>query len=325
MNFSNKVSFLSFVAMCLVVYGHTVDGDHAANEAVAFWLTGWNVPFFFFISGIFFAKTLGKYAALTIVEKKTKTLVVPFLIWCIFGWALNGFILWNGDYAWHDNIFGIPNAPPFCNPTLWYVEALIKYMVIVLMMYKIVGKKFYSAVVLICYLVAFCFYPKLIPGTAASPVYFIAGLLLTGLADRPLAARQNRILLGLACVIMIATRLVLYRYSAGAVNSVVRIFNAFSWIVLLWAAYDLFGKKLPVDRLLSHAWTHRTFFVYCCHFPLAILARHYMAPCVGSFSYWGRSAAYLIGYVCVVGLSFGFAELCARVLPRAYRVVSGGR
>ena len=156
---SRKVTVLSFVAMVCVVMIHS----HATGtiEHPAAWCvfmqtllmrmaTNWAVPFFFVVSGFFFAArnlqrspccVCGGYGQL--LRKKFRTLFIPYVLWALIGTVismalvmLNNHIMHHGlfertfmaaDGFWGkiDSLFGITRDGPSGNLALWYVRSLL--------------------------------------------------------------------------------------------------------------------------------------------------------------------------------------------------------
>ncbi len=111
---SKKITVLSFVAMMAVVMIHS----HALGtiENPASWcvflqtfffraITAWAVPFFFVVSGYFFAKST--YFRQTgggcchFIAKKARILLVPYLLWTIIGTAISVPLIMGNNFIMH--------------------------------------------------------------------------------------------------------------------------------------------------------------------------------------------------------------------------------
>ena len=143
---SRRLSTLSFVAACLVVFIHSVLGGDPAD-----WLglfeheikryTDLAVPIFFFLSGFFLAGHLGEPGWWRReVGKRVGTLLVPYVAWSLIGaalaWGLDPLLwklsgqggtgwAWPKGYEWL-NLFGInvwAERTPLVG-VLWYVRSL---------------------------------------------------------------------------------------------------------------------------------------------------------------------------------------------------------
>ena len=77
------------IAILLVVVGHII----TAQGIVFFSISACHMPLFFFVSGFFFEKSITKYEEKTVIIKKTKTLLIPFISWSIIAFIINSFFL----------------------------------------------------------------------------------------------------------------------------------------------------------------------------------------------------------------------------------------
>lgn len=91
---SQKLRIISFVATISVVVIHTNHLEMFKECSVAWWignligyLQRWAVPYFFLVSGFFFARAFEKQPLFrywkTFLLVKVKTLLVPYLLWGI--------------------------------------------------------------------------------------------------------------------------------------------------------------------------------------------------------------------------------------------------
>jgi surface polysaccharide O-acyltransferase-like enzyme len=153
---SRKITVLSFIAMICVVMIHS----HAIGtiENPASWCvfiqslfmrtaTNWAVPFFFIVSGYFFASrnlnNFKKSGYFRLMRKKYSSLFIPYILWALIGTVisvllivLNNYISSRGLFertflapegCWSkiDLLFGVTYNGPKGNLALWYVMALL--------------------------------------------------------------------------------------------------------------------------------------------------------------------------------------------------------
>lgn len=83
---SEKSRVLSCLAMVAVVIGHSRPETLMGRVVGRFTLFA--VPLFFTVSGFYFIKSLEKYDRMVLIKKKVKTLLVPYLCWCLLGWMV---------------------------------------------------------------------------------------------------------------------------------------------------------------------------------------------------------------------------------------------
>ena len=157
---SRKVTVISLVAMMSVVAIHshaigTMENPERWLEVTQTLLframTSWAVPFFFVVSGYFFAR--GTYCKrgggyIPFIATKARTLLVPYLLWTIIGTAIamplymgNNLIMHRGllertflanGFGWAavDSFFGITKNGPAGNLALWYVRTLMVFFLL---------------------------------------------------------------------------------------------------------------------------------------------------------------------------------------------------
>ena len=121
---SEKVKFLSCIAMIAVVAGHSAPRTAMGMAVDRVFLFA--VPWFFFVSGFYFIKSVESRGILELVKRKIKTLLLPYVIWCLLGWV----IFRPSLPMLCCEIFGLAHSYPIGNLPLWYVMALMIFMII---------------------------------------------------------------------------------------------------------------------------------------------------------------------------------------------------
>lgn len=309
---SRILSWLRFPLAALVVFIHT---DYSRNTADAAFYIGTflsgcvaqiAVPAFFFISGyLFFAKleNYGLQEYKTIMCRKAKTLLVPYLLWIAL--AYYGYGLWTGfssDVKPWDfyRIFwagsdGFTATSPLgysfsllCTPAglavLWFIRDLIIAMILSPLIWWIVRKcRLYSIVLfLLPYLltlgipvkgfglVALCFFP------------IGATLSILGYGITDVFVRKRRILISLFAVLLVI-KFILdinnahYHRILPQMLTIVGVAAAFG--IAYVALQYKFSEKIIVLGEIS-------FFVYVCHtlpifYPLTHITNYISANCIG--------------------------------------------
>ncbi len=154
---SRRIRILSLLAMVSVVIKHsaptlpfTEPVDLFFRSLLTTSWTNWAVPYFFIVSGFFFANSSDSGYGLQ-VRKKIKTLLLPYIMWAIIGFLimtplnmLNNIM--TGKPVIEHTVFGLQGLMsvwsafgivanpirgmdgllgPACNGPLWYVRALL--------------------------------------------------------------------------------------------------------------------------------------------------------------------------------------------------------
>jgi len=360
---SRKMTVLSIIAMLAVVFIHSTAYFTLANPArwnifaetlVTRSFTRWAVPFFFVVSGFWFGR--GAYISEKtgcgeLLKKKWKTLLVPYLCWCVMGFLVSlplivgnnllcGKGLWErtifaipGLWAKFDAFFGVTNVGPQSNMPLWYVRCLL-VMFLFAPIWKLVLKIPHGAIGLLVFALAnVWFYPIPVPYVSVPTFAFVWFAIGLSLAQFPV--ERWRVLRGWMLV-----SLVLYALGSVAIAALVsgyvsvsqemksvvldRLETALvpsSGILFFWGLYD----RIPNLATIPLPWCFRqTFFIYCLHEIIC--------------SYWMSSLKYALGKTdmvtfcisCIVPwLSIGVCVLAAvgvhRWRPRFYGMITGER
>lgn len=343
---SRKIKVLSSVAMVAVVMIHS----HALGtfERPAPWclflqtflfraITSWAVPFFFVVSGYFFAKCAyfaqggGGYGLF--IAKKARTLLLPYLLWTILGTAIsfplivgNNYIMHRGlfertclasGFGWNalDSFLGLTANGPSGNLALWYVRTLLIFFAVA-PVWKFV-LKLNKMLTLACglLLVTFCSEPW-IPHTGLR--YSSFGWLLLGVGIAELGIERLRIprwlVIASGCTYFASS---LYVGLGGFDNfAVIPVSGVLFW----WGLYDRFMLS---DRPLPSCF-FITFWVYCLH---GVVTGWFLS---GTLFVFGKTNASVMvaSFASIFGalaVSLTTGHYVKKSLPRFYYVLTGGR
>lgn len=299
MKTTDRIRVISFIAMWMVVVIHfpLVAGAGTSFSIVRDALTQWAVPWFFFVSGAFAARSLAKHGWREFSVKKFWGLIVPYVIWMY-----------------------LPRLAELHNSMLWYLHSLIVFMAFTLLFDKILARLGYARrlVVATCMLVGIFGLHRLgvsdLIGTPTSPFYFAGGYLLSDwFIERDIghSVAQHSWVIALVVVLAIVLRLLWFvLHLQGVPEMFVRNLAAVTTASALWlifARFDRADVEIP-------QWMRATFFVYCCHGPILML--------VGRLGWSCPFGAYFFAAPLVF---FLFAAVIRRVCPRVYGILSGGR
>lgn len=107
------------IAIYLVVLGHLQLKSYNASIVL---IASCHMPVFFFISGLFFKKSVDKYSAKEFMLNKIRTLIIPYLIWSAIAFAENMLmlIIQGKQEEWIDEAYDI-----FINSrSVWFLIVL---------------------------------------------------------------------------------------------------------------------------------------------------------------------------------------------------------
>ena len=343
--FSRKIKVLSFLAMVTVVMIHS----HALGtfENAVPWclfvqkflfrtITSWAVPFFFVISGYFFAR--GAYFIQGaeyrwFIAKKVQTLLLPYLLWVIIGTAISMPLIMGNNYMMHRGLFErtflangfgwkaldsflcITSNGPSGNLALWYVRTLLIFFALA-PIWKFV-LKLNNMLTVACGLLLVVFGSELwIPFTGLK--YGSFGWLFLGVGIAEFGVERIRFPRWLVIVFgCIYIALSVYVASCGVdCYAMVPLSGVLFW----WGLYDwLMSSYRHLPACLS-----MTFWVYCLH---GVVTGWFLA---GTLFVLGKTnaSAMIASFASIFGalaISFAAGYYVKKMLPRFYNVLTGGR
>ncbi len=288
LRFSLKISVLSFCAMLAVMFIHSSDivggGDIVTWETVLLHfmgssLTSWAVPFFFVVSGFFFWRTgelwrNGLGAWKTTLRKKMRTLVVPYLMWCIIGAvSVLPLVLWSNHIAGRSlfertfiqsgtfgrsliDLFGIEFVP-IGNVPLWYVRTLISIFIFSPLFIFMIRRIKWIGFCLAC-VCAFASPFLSIPFVTYQSRglgYFYFGMMLAECTWVKNHVPKSTVVVSGIIVLLLLVDDLTWRKCAAILPAALMTF--------LWGLYDHF-PRVQRDFTLPW-WMRQTFWVYCLH------------------------------------------------------------
>ena len=354
---SRKVTALSFVAMVCVVMIHShAIGTHENPKPWCVFVqallmrtaTDWAVPFFFVVSGFFFAAlnleklSISWYGKL--LGKKLRTLLVPYVLWTLIGTVfsmslvvVNNHIMHHGlfertfmaaDGFWGriDSLFGVTRGGPSGNLALWYVRSLL--MLFALSPLLAVVSKIHKAALFVVGLLLALTVPevsiKFLSLKLGSVGWFCVGMGVSQLALE--TRRMPNLLFAFAGVGWCALSVLGAMERAGWFSTTrtlayVMPFAALSGILFWWGLYDRLSCLRRGDL---PGWFKMTFWVYCLH---GVVTCWILAPTqylLGK-SEWVAMLASCLSVFGSIVFSLATGQLVKHYFPKVYVVLSGGR
>lgn len=181
----NRVSWIDYakgIGIILVVYGHVLRGINSAQMGLSkdFFdisdkiVYGFHMPLFFFLSGLFAEKWLKK-GFLDGMIQKTKTLICPYLVWCI----IQGSIMivlssyTNSRVSWNS----IPKIVYQPIEQFWFLYVLFLIFLLYYVIRKILNIRLLLMVSLVTYIFGQFFNFWLIDNVVVNLFFFSLGVL----------------------------------------------------------------------------------------------------------------------------------------------------
>ena len=325
MNNSKKIELISLLAMIGVVWWHCYCG----SQIELWFIPGfcvWSVPWFFFLSGVLFCRTLDSKSNKVIILQKARSLLVPYVIWCIIGAMITCFIRgWGGGGVL--GCFGLiaQKIHPGGNSALWYVRTLMIFIGIVMLL-DFINKRFLGnnrsilfALSIIFIALTSRFVVNL--GPSSSSFYFILGMMLSGFILTKTVTRKAAGLIGVfSLMVAIFMRILWFKSGYDFANAGGTILANASVILLLaglWFLFDFLPMKIVQSSFIAK-FSCLTAFVYFMHYPINDYVKHI-------FGWTSPDVMFVL--LCLLGpLTYLIIALVVkRYFNKAYVLLSGGR
>ena len=324
-----RAKIVSLLASYCVVLIHTVRHPWRLDVAI---MTQWAVPWFLFLSGVFFRVALDKYDMVHIIKDRSKKLLWPYIIFGLFGYIVtappppevNDSI---------NNIFGLMSASPAYNQPLWFLKSLYICSIVYLGCFMLFGKLQSS---IIKNFLCVGFYLGLVSALViytdvlsmpASPFYFIIGVCCSQVFLKRDTIPNIDVAIYVALGLIVGSCVIRYVWDPSCIMfsaysgqmRVVRNITNVTMICAVWILSGVLPAKPWTVKLLNMA--PASLLIYLCHFPLLQILKR--------FSCLDRVYSSTVGS-CIVSLVMTLAimyvwRLLRRYAPRCLAIVQGGR
>lgn len=279
----------------------------------------WHVPWFYLLSGFMLSASLDRYGARACLAKRTRTLLLPYIIWCGIGFLVGSCV--RGENASLDGWLGLSSAFPIGNPHLWYLHCLIVFSFAVVLLWWMLSRMANAprAIVVICAYVlvfgaAICGNIGTLIGTPTSPIYFIIGFAFSQVCATNQSYYMPTAKWFSVAVVFVAVLLRVLWFVvdwSGSMEQALRFACVLSEIVAIWFAADwvlkrCFTKESKIPWLITPV-----FFVYCFH---GFVLKPLSAVTGGGWH-----------FVATLVISFCVAWSLNRFLPLLYLLLTGRR
>lgn len=341
---SVKLKVISFFSMLLVVFRHAYNlGENvivAKKECVSFFVqifvssgfTSIAVPIFFSISGFFLF--LGKKQSFReyflLLNKKFKSLVIPYLFWSIF-WFLIYFL--KGHYKDY-SVTTILNDI-FINPIplqFWFIRDLFGLVVISPLIYLLIK---YTNGFIIFILLFIWYFNVLIPlNESIALLFFAIGSYLAIKGINLKLSKDYSLALILLWLLILFFQTFLIFNSKENISILKLIQNNFvinfldkSGIVLgmlvIWKIYDLLFNHIDVANYKWFSITDLSFFIYAFHLPILWMVPSYIYRFVGHNQF--SLLIYIIAPTLLILFGLVLGTSLKRYMSPFFGIITGGR
>lgn len=353
---SEKLKAISFILMVMVVILHSYNLEVKLDSKIVLVDAGLNsfiqnfickgittiaVPLFFIISGYLFFLNIKNGSLIEFIakyKKRIKTLVLPYLIWSIYG-LLFVFILqtipisrpffYNAlifDYSFSQLLTTI-----FIHPIpyqLWFIRDLIILIFLTPLWYKLLTNiKHY---VLLLFLITWFIEFNFILFSHEALLFFLAGgyLGLNKISLQHFNFKKKSLLFVMAWLMLTFTETMLLHlnYQQEWVIIAVHKVEILTGIIALWGIYDFYfeGKKKDISSYKVYFLFQFSFFLYAFHEPVLSIFRKGLNKLIGH-SEIESFTIFLIAPTLTILTSIILGYYIKKITPKLYFLLTGGR
>lgn len=345
---SNKLTFFSFWLIVLVVLLHSLNVDFTICDnficsfqyLLSHKLAQIAVPLFFFISGYlyFLKKDIDKkndhLFFITAIKKRFKTIMLPFVLWYLFMYFLQQLPVIKEYFsepihlmAFQDKILNLFYYP--LNYPFWFLRELmvlimltpllflgIKYLRVIFVFLLVPIVIFFKNIVII--------YDYTILGSI--PLLFFSLGAFLSLNKMDITFKPKKINAILLLIFWIGFNLMsIYAEKYSFLDEMVirgwDIFKDFLGCIAVWYLYDLYNRDY---QWKNYSFYNYSFFIFAFHgIPALILVRISSIMCKENPYY--LFLAYVIIFISSVVISIFMGKSTNKLLPKAYKILTGSR
>lgn len=295
----------------------------------------WSVPWFFLCSGFFFVDSYDRHGILGLLRRKTFSLLLPYVIWCLLGaLIMQAPVCELGFVGAVVKMFALQGTHPSWNRALWFLRALILFSLIGSITLYGIGyfRILQGRVRLVVYALIFLSLVQLIKlcgikfGPGSSSVYFVLGALLSSTLrgqDRlgRFIMEHVRVVSWILIVGAVLFRMLWfvlgfsYDNPGGVIGHLINNLAVVLFILWIWYVGD---KLSPAKDGWLMTVCSVSSFVYFSHQPLMDYVWRTTHSLLGA-----TDLAFIANFI-VAMMAFPTLALILRRLP-GYRILSGGR
>lgn len=353
---SDKLRIISLLLMTLVVLLHSYKADIKFAAGNLDFKSGYNffiqlffsegiariaVPLFFCMSGyLFFSNFNGTIREFILkYKKRTRSLLVPFLLWSIWGLVFY-FILQLlpqssrfftkeliMDYSFTKTLHTILLNPiPY---QLWFLRDLIILVIISPLIYWMIRHLKAIPVVLLFIIWLGLFEFNFLIFRAESIFFFATGAYLA-IYNRNLPVKRldqkGYLVFAFLWIITVALKTILIYQGSGQMTLILFMskLGILSGIMALWSLYDIVMKYKTGPNITLLYVSAFSFFIYGFHEPVLTIVQKGLFYVTGAAEVM-ITINYILAPAITLILSIAVGSLLKRYLTNVYRLMSGGR
>ena len=347
---SLKIKRISFLLIVMVVFLHSYNIDIKQGGKILVFAKDWNwfiqnfisngltriaVPMFFLISGylFFLDQKFDRQAILVKIKKRVKTLVVPYLLWTLFGLLLY-FILQSlpqsqsfftkkliKDYTFSEWLNAIFNEPiPY---QLWFLKDLIVMVFLSPIIYFVLKKA--REVFLLIIFGFWLFNQDTVFLTSEALLFFSLGMYGNIQPQNAIEKLHPKTaLVALLWLGLLVTKTVLGFYNFPEIYVTLSLkASIIAGLFAFWQLYDSVAKT-QLEATSFDKWIGLSFFLYAFHEPFFTIIKKALFTLLPKTpaSYF---LVYCIAPLIIIGIALLLGKFLKEKLNPFYSVITGNR
>lgn len=354
---SEKLKIISLISMLMVIFLHSYNLPEKFNSIdikfkniydiniflqtfLSQGIIRTAVPIFFTISGyLFFLNFKGEINEFIIkYKKRIKSLVIPFLLWSIWGLL---FLLFLQLFPFTKNFFKenliinysfekILNTI-FIKPIpyqLWFIRDLIVLVFISPLIYWILKILKFSAIIVLLIIWIDIFNFNLIIFSNEAILFFCLGSYLSISDSNFLLKKLNKkIYLTIFClwILIVTFKSILICQNSDQIL-LIKLLHKFSIIIgmlALWSMYDIIMSKKTPNKTILYV-SQYSFFLYAFHEPLLMILQNGLLHMTGKNDFFSI-LIYIIAPIIIIISGIIIASFMRKYLFKFYELITGTR
>ena len=351
---SDKLKAISFLLMGMVVFLHSYNLrikfstgteviQHGYNSFIQDFIsqgvTRIAVPLFFAISGYLFFLNIKNGSIsefLTKYKKRSKSLVLPYLIWSIYGIILYltlQSIPFSKNYFTNELIanysFSHLISTIFINPIpyqLWFIRDLIILIAISPILYWLV--KYLKLYLIILLVITWIYGFNYFIFSNEALLFFVLGALLSikniNIQQSYLSHRYLIFLIMWAVLLIIKTYLLYINFENELLILILHKLSILIGIISIWSLYDNIFKERNIIEFKFFTLFQYTFFLYAFHEPILTIFKKAFYSILG-YSEFSSFIIYVLAPTITIIISLLVGYYLKRIIPKFYYLLTGGR
>jgi surface polysaccharide O-acyltransferase-like enzyme len=347
---SLKIKSISFLSIILVVFLHANNLPNTPNfnsdkfkflnifiqEFISNGICRIAVPYFFIISGflLFFNYQFTFYSVFAKIEKRIKSLLIPYLCWSIIGIIIYIFLQSiPGTQSFFNNKLVIESTLSefitllTSNPIpyqLWFIKNLFLFVLCSPLIYLVL--KYTNLLVFVLLFFLWYKFNFLYIVSVESIFFFIFGAYLAMFFDKLKNIQQNSRLAILIWLLFVGIKTIFIIYFILPKHIILTL-NIISILFGIWSTSSFYGYLTSIKYKFHDSikmYYGFTFFLFAVHEPFLVIVKKgllFILPKMPIFS----TITYFLSSIIIIAVGLFLAKIISIKTSKYYGIITGGR